>query len=40
MMTEKAQLELDDFKGPEEPQKSEAQRQVTDTPMLACAGKW
>ena len=28
MMSENAQLELDDFKRPEEPQKSEAQRQV------------
>ncbi|KAL3139728.1 hypothetical protein ABBQ38_004033 [Trebouxia sp. C0009 RCD-2024] len=27
MMTENAQLELDDFRGPEEPQKSDAQRQ-------------
>lgn len=43
MMTENAQLELDDFRGPEEPQKSDAQRQVNDTPLLAlplaCTGK-
>lgn len=39
-MTENAQLELDDFKVPEEPQKSEAQRQVIDMPLLSCAGKF